>query len=143
MNVVGRILLVIIAGALITVVYFISTFSIFDEPVSTIIDNSCDYEGIRRATVYSLPGNAVTDESIHVAIDHCGQNFDWQSSQDIFTGEPFGSGHVEVVWSGFNSLVVEYSNIRRISTKDFHDFGDSSLKIKIVYKELESTQSEN
>ncbi|WP_157974646.1 hypothetical protein [Lewinella sp. IMCC34183] len=143
MNVVGRTIWVIIAGALITVIYFISTFSIFDEPASTIIDNSCDYEGIRRATVYSLSGNAVTNESIHVAIDHCDQNFDWQSSQDIFTGEPIGSGQVKAVWNGFDSLVVEYSSIRRISTKGFHDFGDSSLKINIVYKELESPQTEN
>jgi hypothetical protein len=127
--------IILIVGLAIAYAVFLSTFQIFEEPESGIIQAECDYEGIRQATVYEFGGNAVTVPLIAVSINNgCGKSRQDENKKVIFSAEYNGGSIVNAKWLSFDSLQISYSkNLEPKTLIDKVTFKDSSLNVNVIF----------
>jgi hypothetical protein len=125
---------------LIGYVLLLSTFDIFDKPEKKILSSKCDYEGLRKAETYRLEGNAVTNPSIHVCVYMDCTGYERKDEKLLFTVEnsSITDQDVNVKWLTFDTLLIEYKiGLRIFAQLDKIEYSDSTLDLRVVYKELQ------
>ena len=90
--------------------FWISSFFLFESPTELVIKQECDYEGLRKSTIYELNGNAVTNETFHITVSDCNENT-LSNSEIIFT---VSSSNLETTdlnfeWKNLDTLTIKYN----------------------------------
>lgn len=123
-------------------VVLLNTFDIFDTPTKKVLSSICDHEGLRRAEVFKLDGNAVTNPSIQVSVyldcDKYGSGN--EVGKLVFAADDglIRDNDVIIKWSTFDTLTIEYKGGIRIFTQLHNvNFPDSTLNIHVIYNEIE------
>src|SRR5688500_17080864 len=91
--------------------------NIFDDSRNRILKQECDYEGIRKAILFSKEGSATTDNSIHLSLVGCFENIKENQTGSIFVADGnavLDSTSVSFKWNGFDTLQVTYDSRLRI-----------------------------
>jgi hypothetical protein len=115
---------------------FLANFDILGKPEKEFIDQECDYEGLRRASLYTLSGNASANPSIHISIDGCNSNSSSSVDRVIFTADKsnLDEDNVKIKWISFDTLIVEYTDDLRIFNQERKvGYPDTSLNLYIEY----------
>ncbi len=116
---------------------FISSFEIFEEPMKIVLKEECDYESIRKATLYKMPGNAAANPSLHIEIGGCRENDNSYMTTLIFAAEKpnLNDSDVNIKWVSFDSLIVDFApDLRLFTSNEQVTFSDSTLNVKIIYR---------
>lgn len=115
---------------------FHSTFNIFGDPEIEILEQKCDYEGLRKASLFRLAGNATTNPSLHVSIENCGVTPNMENGETIFTANHPNLRNDEITfeWISFDTLKVEFEgSLMVFKMANKVSFPDSTLDLKIIY----------
>ena len=67
--IIGVLLLAIIT--IVCVFIYMKNFELFDEPKEVQIKTECDFEGLRKITMFELKGNATTNNSLLIKSSDC------------------------------------------------------------------------
>ena len=111
----------------------------FDEPTKEVIKSECDHEGLRKATVFTLTGNATTNPSIHISSElGCNEINEQKKSKVLFTADHgrINGNEIDIKWTSLDTLTIFYnSNIRVFKKESLMKFQDSTMNFAIIYKE--------
>ena len=122
---------------------FLSNFNLFGGPEEEVINQECDYEGLRQAKMYKFLGNATVDPSVHIAIGDCGDSNNLSADRRIFTAESpnIEDTDVRIKWISFDTLLVEYAEgLEIFSRENKVKYSDSTLDLHIIYSEIKEGQ---
>lgn len=121
---------------------FISNFSLFGGLKEEVIIQACDHDGLRRAKLYKLSGNATVNPSVHISIGRCGDNNNLSAVRKIFTAERSNikDREVTIKWISFDTLLVEYpEGLEIFSREDEVNYPDATLDLHIIYAKIRPT----
>jgi hypothetical protein len=119
---------------------FISSFTIFEEPIKIVLKEECDYESLSKATLYKMPGNASSNPSLHIEIWGCKENDNSHATTMIFAADKpnLNDSDVNIKWVSFDSLIVDFApDLRLFTNNERVTFKDSTLNVKIIYRPRE------
>jgi hypothetical protein len=133
----AAIVFTVIAGGYLIV---LSSFDIFSDPDIRVLDQRCDYEGLRQAQMYQVEGNAVTNPSIHVSVQLGCSDHQLKNEKLVFTASNGSLQDLDVAldWVTFDTLLIRYQKELQIFTQlDKIEYTDSTLNVYVRYRELE------
>lgn len=129
-------ILVVALVGLVMLILMVATFDIFDTPTREVITQQCDQKGLRRATVFSLSGNATANPSLHISITTCTDKAEETTGKLVFTADKpnLTSEDATIKWITSDTLRVEYANSLRIFKQETEvTYLDPIFNIKIIY----------
>jgi hypothetical protein len=113
---------------------------VFEPPERQILTYMCDNDGLRRAEVYRLDGNAVTNTSIHVSV-RLGCRPNQGSNEKVafsIDDSSVADGDVSINWVAIDTLAVEYKRGLKVFTRlEKLVYPDSTLNLTVIYREIE------
>lgn len=120
---------------------FVTTFDVFATPDKMILSHKCDHEGLRRAEIFRIDGNAVTNPSLHVSVHLDCDNYEERKNEKLIFTVDNGSlndNDLKIDWTTFDTLTIEYkTGLRIINKLDKGAYPDSTLNFYVIYKETE------
>jgi len=119
---------------------FIHTFNLFGDPEKVILETKCNPEGTTQATIFTLSGNAVTEQGIFVSVRNDCENDTKDHSEQIVLSAEYRIGSLFTNWLSNDTLEILFSHdIEPIIQLDRIEFESSLRPISVLYRhELES-----
>jgi hypothetical protein len=129
---------ILLLGIITIIGFFIFTanFEIFDKPKETYIKTECDYEGLRKVTMFELNGNATTNNSLLIKSSDCNVELysdDLINSELIFsvTSPNIQRSDLDFKWKGFDTLTIIYKKDLQILKQEFES---KTVNPKIIFE---------
>ena len=113
-----------------------TNFGIFDEPTETELKMECDYEGLRKVSMYEISGNATANNSILIKSSDCNADLysnDLINSEIIFSATSPNIKHSDVrfEWNSFDTITIRYKKNLRILKKESES---KTVNPKIIFE---------
>ena len=129
---------ILLLGTLAVIGFFIflTNFDIFTKSKETQIKTECDFEGLRKVTMFELNGNATTNNSLLIKSSDCNAKLysdDLINSELIFSASSpnIEPTDVQFEWKSFDTLTITYKKDLRILKKEFES---KTVKPKIIFE---------
>jgi hypothetical protein len=111
-------------------------FEIFDTPKEIYIKTECDYEGLRKVTMFELNGNATTNNSLLIKSSDCNVELysdDLINSELIFSvsSPNIKRSDLSFKWKNFDTLTIIYKKDLRILKQEFES---KTVNPKIIFE---------
>ncbi len=115
---------------------FMANFEIFDTPKETYIKTECDYEGLRKVTMFELNGNTTTNNSLLIKSSDCNVELysdDLINSELIFSvsSPNIKKSDLNFKWKNFDTLTIIYKKKLRILKQEFES---KTVNPKIIFE---------
>ena len=118
------ILLIIVLIGIFSFNIFIQNFEIFGKPNRIEIEAECDYEGMRKITLYKIEGNAVTNNGFILVSSYCDEKN--LSSEILFSASSsnLSEKNIYFKWKSFDTVEIKYH-------KDFEVIEKKTISKKV------------
>lgn len=132
--IIGVLLLAIIT--IVCVFIYMKNFELFDEPKEVQIKTECDFEGLRKITMFELKGNATTNNSLLIKSSDCNVELysdDLINSELIFSvsSPNIQRSDLNFKWKDFDTLTIMYKKDLRILKQQFES---KTVNPKVIFK---------
>jgi len=89
---------------------FMSSFELFARVPVSKVKEECDYDGLRKAVMNELNGNAVTNGTIYISVSECA-DIDFEDSELIFSvsSSNISQKDINFQWKSFDTLTIKYN----------------------------------
>jgi len=87
-----------------------SSFELFARVPVSKVKEECDYDGLRKAVMNELNGNAVTNGTIYISVSECA-DIDFEDSELIFSvsSSNISQKDINFQWKSFDTLTIKYN----------------------------------